>query len=136
MYQYRWDICGNLKVIQGGFTKYCFLCLWDSRATIQQYIKEDFPFVKVFLPPLLIKLGVMKNSSKPRTMRIVVQVPKENISSIKWSKKKKPYLLNLKERSFYVISVWRKIKLKGLDCLEVFCKCSERISAQQQRKSL
>ena len=88
--QYQWDICGDLKVIgillglQGGFTKYCcFLCLWDSRATKEHYSKKDWPHrtsfepgtsnikyaplvnpKKVLLPPLHIKLGLMKNFVK------------------------------------------------------------------------
>ena len=85
-----WHICGDLKVIglllgmQSGFTKYpCFLCLWDSRDTQHHYIvkewprREDFtpgkhnvkfkPLVdpqKIYLPPLHIKLGLMKNFVK------------------------------------------------------------------------
>ena len=67
-----------------GFTKYCcFLCLWDSRAVSQHYKQKDWgsrstfvpgehslkenPLVdmnKVFLPPLHIKLGLMKNFVK------------------------------------------------------------------------
>lgn len=84
--RYQWNICGDLKVIgmlmgmQAGFTKFCcFLCLWDSRNTDQHYIKHDWelrkmyvpgdrsvkyqPLVnakKVFLPPLHIKLGLIK----------------------------------------------------------------------------
>ncbi len=87
---YQWNICGDLKVIgmvmgmQGGFTKYCcFLCLWDSRATGYYYIKREWqkrttyepgmnsvqnvPLVdpkKIFLPPLHIKLGLMKKFVK------------------------------------------------------------------------
>lgn len=87
---YKWQICGDLKVIalllglQGGFTKFCcFLCLWDSRATQQHYKKKCWPERKVFvpgksnvkykplvdsskvlLPPLHIKLGLMKNLVK------------------------------------------------------------------------
>ena len=77
----------NKKVIalfmgmQAGFTKYCcFLCLWDSRAVSQHYKQKDWgsrstfvpgehslkenPLVdmnKVLLPPLHIRLGLMKN---------------------------------------------------------------------------
>ena len=30
--------------LQGGYTKYpCFLCMWDSRADEQHYIKCDWP---------------------------------------------------------------------------------------------
>ena len=67
-----------------GFTKYCcFLCLWDRRAVSQHYKQKDWgsrsPFVpgehslkenplvdmnKVLLPPLHIKLGLMKNFVK------------------------------------------------------------------------
>ena len=70
--------------MQAGFTKYCgFLCLWDSRAVSQHYKQKDWgsrstfvpgehslkenPLVdmnKVFLPPLHIKLGLMKNFVK------------------------------------------------------------------------
>jgi len=88
--KYCWNICGDLKVIgllmgmQGGFTKYmCFLCLWDSRATGSHYSRTQWPardeFVpgkmnvqhiplvnpnNVYLPPLHIKLGLMKNFVK------------------------------------------------------------------------
>ena len=67
--------------MQAGFTKYCgFLCLWDSRAVSQHYKQKEWgsrstfvpgehslkenPLVdmnKVLLPPLYIKLGLMKN---------------------------------------------------------------------------
>lgn len=85
-----WEICSDLKVValltglQGGFTKYCcFLCLWDSRATDKHFIVKEWgkrenytpgassvkyvPLVdpnKVLLPPLHIKLGLMKNFVK------------------------------------------------------------------------
>lgn len=87
---HQWKICGDLKVIgmlmgmQGGFTKYCcFLCLWDSRAKAAHYVKREWearstytpgtssvkflPLVesqKIYLPPLHIKLGLMKNFVK------------------------------------------------------------------------
>ena len=83
--KYQWSLCGDRKVIgllmgmQSGFTKYCcFLCLWDSRAVSQHYKQKDTfapgehslkenPLVdmnKVLLPPLHIKLGLMKNFVK------------------------------------------------------------------------
>ena len=87
--EYQWSLCGDLKVIglmgmQVGFTKYCcFLCLWDSQAVSQHYKQKDWgsrstfvpgkhslkenPLVdmnKVLLPPLHIKLGLMKNFVK------------------------------------------------------------------------
>lgn len=88
--QHQWSICGDLKVVaillglQGGYTKYCcFLCEWDSRAKALHYIKRDWPLRqtlqpgtknvkypalvdsnKILLPPLHIKLGLMKNFVK------------------------------------------------------------------------
>lgn len=87
---YQWQICCDLKVVnmlmgmQSGYTKYmCFLCLWDSRADCEHYIKKDWPprknYVpgsanveslplvdprKIILPPLHIKLGLIKNFVK------------------------------------------------------------------------
>lgn len=87
---FEWKICGDLKVIailmglQGGYTKYCcFLCLWDSRDRRNHYVKTIWPSRKsytpgeknvlheplvdpnnVLLPPLHIKLGLMKNFVK------------------------------------------------------------------------
>lgn len=88
--KYKWKICADLKVIaillglQAGYTKYCcFLCEWDSRARNQHYLRKDWPKRKlltpglkhikyenlinaenVILPPLHIKLGIMKNFVK------------------------------------------------------------------------
>ena len=88
--KHEWVICGNLKVLsmllgkQCGNTKYlCFLCLWDSRARQDHRVKRKWPsrevFVlgekniknvplvnreKVLLPPLHIKLGLMKQFIK------------------------------------------------------------------------
>lgn len=73
-----------LTGMQGGFTKYCcFLCLWDSRARADHWTKRDWqprnnytpnnenvaniPLIdpkNVLLPPLHIKLGLMKNFVK------------------------------------------------------------------------
>lgn len=80
----------ELKVIalllglQLGFTKFCcFLCEWDSRDNKSHYVRKSWPKreslipgqknvacvplvnpEKIFLPPLHIKLGVMKNFVK------------------------------------------------------------------------
>ena len=88
--EHEWVICGDLKVLsillgqQGGNTKYpCFLCLWDSRAKQDYWIKREWPSREVFiqgeknikniplvirekilLPPLHIKLGLMKQFVK------------------------------------------------------------------------
>lgn len=87
---FKWKICADLKVVailmgmQGGYTKYCcFLCRWDSRAKIDHYNQKDWPIrcdyeagwynIKqtplvdskdVILPPLHIKLGLIKNFVK------------------------------------------------------------------------
>ena len=88
-HEHKWKICGDLKVIaillgmQLGYTKHCcFLCMWDSRDRKLHYIKGDWPAKNlnpseknaiakplvdpkdVLLPPLHIKLGLMKNFVK------------------------------------------------------------------------
>jgi len=89
-YEHNRIICADLKMVgfllglQCGYTKFpCFLCLWDSRARAQHWIKQDWPareeFVpgeknvqahplversKIILPPLHIKLGIMKQFVK------------------------------------------------------------------------
>ena len=86
--QQKWQICVDLKIVnlllgqQSGFTKYpCFLCMWDRS---QHYIKKDWPARdemvpgrsnnivnnplvdrhKILLPPLHIKLGLIKQFTK------------------------------------------------------------------------
>lgn len=85
-----WMICGDLKVTcmllgqQGGFTKFpCFLCEWDSRARDQHWCRKNWPVREslkpgeknilrknlvdpknILLPPLHIKLGLMKQFVK------------------------------------------------------------------------
>ena len=89
-HNHGWLICGDLKVVglvlgrQGGYTKHpCLLCFWDSRDDDQHYIRQEWPprqvlqprshnvqsrlLVepnKILLPPLHIKLGLMKNFVK------------------------------------------------------------------------
>ena len=88
--EHQWSICVDLKMLnfllgqQTGYTKYsCFMCLWDSRAKQQHWIKKCWitrnalkigeeniirePRVerkKIMLPPLHIKLGLMKQFVK------------------------------------------------------------------------
>jgi hypothetical protein len=90
-----WMICGDLKVLcmllgqQAGYAKYlCFMCEWDSRARSQQWEQKHWmpqtslepgsknmlrkslvDLKKILLPPLLIKLGMMKQFVKalPKT---------------------------------------------------------------------
>jgi hypothetical protein len=83
---HEWMVCGDFKILttllgqQGGHTKFpCFLCEWDSRARDEHWIRKDWPqresltvgtknvvnvplvpSNKILLPPLHIKLGLMK----------------------------------------------------------------------------
>jgi len=83
---YGWEVIGDFKMIgflmglQKGWTKHpCFLCLWDSRDVDSHYVRKDWPErvsfevgqknvmaerlvepTKVLLPPLHIKLGLVK----------------------------------------------------------------------------
>ena len=87
---HQWMLCGDLKVIcmllgqQSGYTKFpCFICEWDSRDRKQHYVRKDWPLREslepgakniqkehlvdpknVLLPPLHIKLGLMKQFVK------------------------------------------------------------------------
>jgi len=87
---HKWSICSDFKVVsillglQQGNTKFCcFLCMWDSRAWNLHYQKKDWPLRgspqpgtknvvhmplvesnKIVLPPLHIKLSLMKNFVK------------------------------------------------------------------------
>ena len=88
--EHNWLICADLKVIailtglQLGYTKYCcFLCLWDSKARSEHYVRKQWPprlvshpgqhnianislvpQEKIILPPLHIKLGLFKQFVK------------------------------------------------------------------------
>jgi len=85
---FKWKLCGDIKVValllgmQLGYTKYCcFLCEWESRDKKNHCVDKLWPkrtsltpgeknvvnprlvlLEKIFLPPLHIKLGLMKNS--------------------------------------------------------------------------
>ena len=84
--EHNWIICVDLKMgcfllgQQRGYTKYpCFLCIRDSRARNKHWIQKKWPLRnelksgdpnilieplfdgnKIVLPPLHIKLGLMK----------------------------------------------------------------------------
>ena len=88
--EHNWIICVDLKMVcfllgqQRGYTKYpCFLCTWDSRARNKHWIQKKWPLRnelkpgdpnilheplvdrnKIVLPPLHIKLGLMKQFVK------------------------------------------------------------------------
>ena len=87
--QRQWILCFDLKMVgfllglQGGYTKFpCFLCLWDSKARTEHWIKKDWPARSELIPgslnvlapslverskivfPLHKKLGIMKQFVK------------------------------------------------------------------------
>ena len=88
--EHHWLICVDFKMVnfllgqQAGYTKYpCFHCLWDSRARDEHWSRRDWPSrstisigtsniineplvsrENVVLPPLHIKLGLMKQYVK------------------------------------------------------------------------
>ncbi|GBL75125.1 hypothetical protein AVEN_194382-1 [Araneus ventricosus] len=87
--EHRWMVCRDFKMLtmllgqQAGYTKFpCFLCLWDSRAKDLHWTEADWslrclntrlknvinttfvPTEKVLLPPLHIKLRLMKQFLK------------------------------------------------------------------------
>lgn len=88
--RFNFQIVADYKVIaflmglQSGYTKYCcYLCLWDSRADSQHYVRKDWPKRENYIPgqnnvkgiplvtadriippPLHIKLGLFKNFVK------------------------------------------------------------------------
>jgi len=89
-HEHGWSICVDLKMVnfllgqQSGYTKYpCFICMWDSRAKTEHWEKNAWPArknmnvgaaniihaplvdpQKIILPPLHIKLGLMKQFVK------------------------------------------------------------------------
>ena len=105
---HQWYICADLKVMgmlmgmQGGFTKQCcFLCFWNNRDTEKHYQKCDWPIrvgyepgrssvkekplvqpQRIYLPPLHIKLGLVKN--------FVKSMGKKNSRGFKYLQKKFP----------------------------------------------
>jgi len=88
--EFKWKLCGDLKVVamllgmQLGYTKYCcFLCNRDSQDKENDCVNKLWPkqtsqtpgekhevnpplilLEKIYLPPLNIKLGLMKNFVK------------------------------------------------------------------------
>ncbi len=88
--EHNWVICVDLKMVnfllgqQSGYTKYpCFICLWDSRDKSRHWIQKEWqardslvvgeknvikeplvPREKIILPPLHIKLGLIKQYIK------------------------------------------------------------------------
>ena len=89
-HNHAWKVCVDIKVLnmlqgqQSGYTKFpCLLCEWDSRDKNNHWVKREWPTrvsrtlgqkiitnpalvesSKVILPPLHIKLGLMKQFVK------------------------------------------------------------------------
>ncbi|CAB3235597.1 unnamed protein product [Arctia plantaginis] len=89
-HEHNWQICVDFKMVtfllgqQSGFTKYpCFICLWDSRDREHHWTQKVWPLReelvpgkqnkihsplvnkdRIILPPLHIKLGIMKQFVK------------------------------------------------------------------------
>lgn len=113
--EHQWLVCADLKVVailsglQSGYTKYmCFLCKWDSRARAEHYTRSEWPSrdsctqgshnvineplvtkEKIILPPLHIKLGLMKQfakalkNDKPAFLYLKKKFPKISDAKIK-----------------------------------------------------
>lgn len=124
---HKWMVCGDFKVIglllglQAGFTKMpCFLCEWDSRARAKHWIIKDWPPrtelkpgsknvinppmldpKSVLLPPLHIKLGLMKQFIKALNHKDpCFQYLEKKFPKVTSEKKKRVYLLAPKSASF------------------------------------
>ena len=87
---HKWKLCADLKIVglvmglKGGFPKHqCFLCMWEGRRRDLHYVGHkwenrthfhigagsvvQYPLIepqKIILPPLHIKLGLIKNFIK------------------------------------------------------------------------
>ena len=96
--QHKWIIYVDLKMVcfllgqQSGYTKYpCFLCMWDSRAKNEHWIRKEWPkrqnFIvdsanvinealvegeKIVFPPLHIKLWLIKQFVNALTRMVIV----------------------------------------------------------------
>ena len=132
-------VIGIVMGMQGGFTKHCcFLCLWDSRATAEHYVRRDWPArgscipgianiqsaplvesKDVLMPPLHIKLRLMKN--------FVKALGKSNSSGFAFLRKKFPKIseAKLKEGIFVGQQIQEVLKdpnfEKTLTALETTC---------------
>ena len=76
--QHQWILYVDLKMVgfllglQDGYTKFaCFLCLWDSKARTEHWIKKDWPArselipgsLNVLVPPLVERSKIVSSSS-------------------------------------------------------------------------
>lgn len=119
-HEHQWVICVDLKMVnfllgqQSGYTKYpCFLCLWDSRDKKNHWVKKEWPKREnmvvgqknvineasvqrenIILPPLHIKLGLMKqfvkaldkNGSKKFDFKIMFSAHRKKDASVEYRK--------------------------------------------------
>lgn len=141
---HKWRISGDLKVIalvtgmQSGYTKYCcFLCLWDSRYKENQYSRKIWPdrtsrragsqniaeislvsIEKILLPPLHIKLGIVKNFVKaldregPAFQYLKTKFPRLSEAKLKEGKY---HCITSKKKSFFPsIALNLKKKLQSM----------------------
>lgn len=113
--RHQWRVCCDLKVVamlaglQAGYVKYtCFICDWDSRYKGNQYACHNWkpreesqhgthniiremlvPKDKIMLPPLHIKLGIVKNfiktvAKKENVLKSLIEVfPRMSDSKLK-----------------------------------------------------
>ena len=137
--QHQWPLCGDLKLValllglQGGYTKYCcFICEWDSRARAANYVRQNWPMrqslapgqksvqhpplvesEKILLPPLHIKLGLMKNFVKAMDKtRLAFQYIRDKFLRISEAKVKEGVFVGPQIRELLEDSAFDRI-LKG-----------------------
>jgi len=124
--EHKWLICVDLKMVnlllgqQGGYVKCpCFLCLWDSRADDQHWQRKDCPVREelvvwennlineplvdrdiILLPPLHIKLGLMKQFVKALAKNAdCFQYIRNRFPASSYEKLKQEFLMDHKSES-------------------------------------
>ncbi|CAN2390025.1 hypothetical protein PRIEUP_LOCUS61 [Pristimantis euphronides] len=146
-----WQVCGDLKVLcmllrqQAEYTKYlCFLCLWDSRDRQNHWTKKSWqprmltvgeknvlqetliPPYKVLLPPLHIKLGLMKQlvTSLPRDREcfkyLVTKFPSPSEAKLKEGVFVRPDIRRLLADKEFVNTMTNPQKLRWIAFREKF----------------
>lgn len=149
----KWLICADLKVVailsglQAGYTKYmCYLCEWDSRAREQHYKRTSWPTrssstigsfnvineplvpkQNILLPPLHIKLGLMKqfvkalNQSNPSCLFLKAKFPNLSDAKVKEGIFVGPQIRNLfKDKAFE--KTLNTLELNAWKCFKAVCE--------------
>lgn len=124
--QHQWRLCADLKVValvsglQLGWTNHaCFLCDWHTRYAGNQYEKNDWPArgeqqigemniqrealipnERILIPPLHVKLGIMKN--------FVKSLPRES-AGFQFLKDTFPHISSSKIKEGNILSRVKKI---------------------------